>query len=335
MSSNNDTFQTVRGAVCYNDSGYILPHEHTVVFPLDLPEESIAPIRDYFVPVYKRLVDEFDCRTIVEVTPRLICEPEGKHVLPESYRRNNTVLYKEICDATGMNLVLCTGFYLKHTRPAYFFEKSVNALADEMIRDVEIGIDDTGVRAGIIKVAIGDFGPDDRKLLSAAAVAQKETGAAITTHTCSREHRFSTLDYLEGAGVDPGRIYLGHADANAEVAEMLSLAQRGCNLLLTIWGISNAKTIGWNRGPLPKHHSAYICRALADEGYLDNVLVSVDADTEYLDHELFIRLYEVPERNSCFGFTFIKPELENIGLSPAQVDHIMIKNPRKMLAMQK
>ena len=41
------------------------------------------------------------------------------------------------------------------------------------------------------------------------------------THTCSHEVRFGALNYLEGAGVAPGRICIGHADAASDIAEVL------------------------------------------------------------------------------------------------------------------
>ena len=326
------TFNTVLGEARLADSGYILPHEHLIVMPQCLPRDSRKKIKDYCIPIYNRLVGEFNCKTLVEVTPRMRPDPEYPGGKRGATRRDTTSLYEEICEATGINVVLCTGFYIDRTRPDYFYKATAASLAEEMIRDITAGIDNTGIKAGIIKIAISNLNDSDRKLLTAAAIAQKETGAAITTHTCSRDHRLGTLDFLEGAGVDPGRIYLGHADANSDIGESLLLAQRGCNLLFTIWGISNKGSIGWSHGPLAKHHSVYLCKALVDEGHIDQLLVSVDGAANFKNGEIDAYLYDIPERDSTYAFTFIKPELEFIGFSKEQIDQIMIENPRRMLS---
>jgi phosphotriesterase-related protein len=326
------TFSTVNGEIGIEDSGYILPHEHVVYFPVAQESSTFQETYDHFVPIYKTLVEQYNCKTIVELTPRLIANAPGTCRVPDGYRRTNFELYRDVCKASGMNLVLCTGFYREHTRPAYFFEKPDEELADEMIKDITEGIDDSRVKAGIIKVAIDSIeSAGDRKLLSAAAIAQKATGVSITTHTCSYDVRFGLLNFLEGAGVDPSRIYLGHADTNSDIAESLSLAKRGCNLLLTIWGITNPALIGWFRGSLPKHHSSYIVKALIDEGYIDQTLVSVDYATSFIHGKFHADLYDIPDRNSCFAFTFIAPSLINAGISREETDWIMRENPRRML----
>jgi len=84
------------------------------------------------------------------------------------------------------------------------------------------------------------------------------------------------LDLLEGAGVPPERVYIGHADDNATLPELLALARRGCNLLLTIWGITNPRTIGWSLPALPKYHSPGLVAGLVAEGHASQVLVSID-----------------------------------------------------------
>ena len=62
-------------------------------------------------------------------------------------------------------------------------------------------------------------------------------------------------------------------------------------------------------------------------------MVSVDAAAKWVNDALSVWLYGVPDRTSCFAFTYIKPELERNGFNAEQIDRIMIGNPRKMLTM--
>jgi phosphotriesterase-related protein len=170
-------------------------------------------------PFFTRLREQYGCHTIVEVSP---C----------GYRYAKDIeLWAELSRRTGVHIVGCTGYYVDVARPADFSSRAASQLADGMIKEITIGIEDTAVRAGIIKIAVSNMGPDDRKLCLAAALAQRATGVSITTHTCDPMTRRSVLDLLEGAGVDPERIYLGHADGNATLIEWLELAQRGCNMI--------------------------------------------------------------------------------------------------------
>ena len=325
------TFPTLTGEMSIENTGKILPHEHLVIFPSDFCSENYDEIKQHYIPIYKKLVEEYNCNVIAEMSPRL--NADGLSARGLSIKKNEQIeLYKEICVKSGMNLVLSTGFYREVKRPAYFFESCISSLADEMICDIEHGIGGTGVKAGIIKVAVDDINsPADLKLIEAAAIAQKATGVSITTHTCTPEIRLNTLNLLERAGVDPQRICLGHADTNASASELLSLAQRGCNFLLTIWGITDGATIGMP-GTLPKMHSANLSSALVENGYIDQLLISIDYAAEITDGKLSPALYNIPERSSLYAFTFAVPALKELNITDGQINKITVDNPRKMLA---
>ena len=54
-----------------------------------------------------------------------------------------------------------------------------------MVGEIDDGIDDTGIRAGVIKVGVSTvprMPADERKCLEAAGQAQAATGAPITIH---------------------------------------------------------------------------------------------------------------------------------------------------------
>jgi phosphotriesterase-related protein len=316
-----DLVPTVLGPVSADDLGRILPHEHVLgangkglTLQLRFDPPPVAEIREQHLPLLTALAAEHDCRTIVEVSPTGL------------RRREDVESWPELSRASGVHIVPCTGYYVEPMRPPEFAERSVAAIADGMIAEASDGILGTGIKAGIIKIAMDSFGAGDRKLCAAAAIAQRQTGLSITTHTCSPAVRQSVLDFLEGAGVPPERICLGHADDNATLPEMLSLVRRGCNVLFTIWGIQNPRRIGWTLPVLPLYHSPGLVAGLVAEGYVDRVLMSIDFAAGVEDG-----YYGVEGRNYLYMFNHVHAMLRRLGVTDADVERIMRDNPKRML----
>jgi len=71
---------------------------------------------------------------------------------------------------TGLNIVARCGYYVYKTHPSNVDTRQVEEIAMEMIKEITEGIDDTGIKAGII----GEIGtsdpiyPDEIKVLQAA-----------------------------------------------------------------------------------------------------------------------------------------------------------------------
>ena len=172
---------TVLGSVDSGNLGRILPHEH--IFGADgrgwrnlaleqIPSEDIL---NHHEPLLRELVEKHDCRTLVEVSPWGLRRPQEIEV------------WRELSRCTGMNIVASTGYYVDKARPPEFAEMSAAKIADGMLREIGEGIEGTGVKAGIIKIAIGEFDTGDRKLCQAAAIAQRVSGAEhYHTHLLSR-----------------------------------------------------------------------------------------------------------------------------------------------------
>ena len=107
---------------------------------------------------------------------------------------------QQISRGSGVHIVMGAAFYVATVHPAAMDEWSVDQIAEMLIEDIVSGASieeaspssgvaaahrtSTGVRAGII----GEIGcswplhPNEVKVLQAAAVAQRATGAAITIH---------------------------------------------------------------------------------------------------------------------------------------------------------
>lgn len=95
----------------------------------------------------------------------------------------NAALLRDVSGATGLHIICPTGIYLAK-RPAGYRDLSVAELAGRFITELTDGIDGTGVRAGFVKIATSDDGPtpEETTIHRAAAIAARETGAAVGLH---------------------------------------------------------------------------------------------------------------------------------------------------------
>lgn len=298
------TVMTVRGPVAVAELGVVLPHEHVFVDLLReyrgtglLADESLA------IEELARF-REAGGRTIVD------CTSEGLGRQPAALRR--------VAEATGVAIVMGAGHY----RRPYLDEvridaSSVDELADGIVRDLEEGVGDTGIRAGII----GEIGCDrvisavEERVFRAAARAHRRTGVTITTHAARWPVGEAQLDLLAEEGVDPGRVIIGHCDMVADPAYHLRLARRGAWVQFdTIQGLHETDTL---RG------LAWI-GALVDAGQAHRLLLSHDV---CLTSDL--AAYGGP--GYAYLLTGFRARMLDAGFPEDLLTTLMVDNPRRAL----
>src|SRR5439155_1570928 len=89
-----------------------------------------------------------------------------------------------ISRATGLNIVMGAGYYVAAAHPADMDTRSEDSIVREIVREVTLGVGDTGVRAGLIG-EIGNTWPwteNEKKVVRAAVDAQRQTGAPLMIH---------------------------------------------------------------------------------------------------------------------------------------------------------
>ena len=65
---------------------------------------------------------------------------------------------KKIAGTTGINVICSSGWYAHHLHSEWVRNSSIDALRDVIVKEITTGIDDTGIKSGIIKIACS--GPD-------------------------------------------------------------------------------------------------------------------------------------------------------------------------------
>jgi phosphotriesterase-related protein len=86
----------------------------------------------------------------------------------------------EIASASGMRVICSTGLYKEDLgKAAYFRSRTIDDIASIYVSEINKGIDDTGIKAGLIKCATskGQITKYEEMCLRAAARAHKATGA--------------------------------------------------------------------------------------------------------------------------------------------------------------
>ena len=247
---------TTLGARTADDVGLILPHEHVFV-DFRLPSHPDHAAADPSAVVALMAPEVVKARS-QGVTAMVDCTPVGVG------RRADIV--KRVSEVTGMPMLVPTGIYREPWVPDWAHAASESALADWMVSELEGEIGDTGVRAGWIKLSVGDDGitPTEATILRAAARAGRETGAVIGVHTKRGRVVRDQLDIIEAAGYTATRFIWIHAQNEPDASLHLELARRGAWL----------EYDGIGHGDDGLHVDA-VARAL-DAGLVDQVMLSQD-----------------------------------------------------------
>lgn len=312
--------ETVRGPVAPESLGVTLPHEHL-----------FADLRTPLWPVEQQLLDVY--LTIHQLEEEPIHEElrdiyaEGVRTLvdctTETMGRRADAL-KRASEVTGVNVVCATGIYINDFHPRNIETASVDELAEVMIRELEQGIGETGIRPGVIKLAssTSPLRDGEMKAFQAGGKAAAATGTPITTHS-SRGACLSgpgtmgleQLDVFEAAGVDPSHVIIGHNDHNTQLDHHLDLARRGAFIQIDHLGAVHF---------CPEERRAQAVADLFERGHGDKVLLSHDIArvTDYRANGGRGRGYLMRE--------FV-PLLRTFGLSEKELNQVLVENPARAL----
>ncbi|HEV7604120.1 MAG TPA: hypothetical protein VGO15_04080 [Candidatus Limnocylindrales bacterium] len=306
--------QTVLGPIEPSTLGFTLPHEHTQIALWHIPGrwDYWELTRDQPV-ILEELARYRDAggSAIVDLTlPGVGRDPAWLATLAE---------------ASGLHVVMGCGWY----RTAYYppetrvDRRSADDLADELVREIEHGVGESGIRPGII----GEIGTDkpwvsaaEERVHRAAARAASRTGLAITTHGVLSDVGLAQLRIFEEEGVDPGRVVIGHADSYPVLDHYLEIIRRGANLEFDFLGMP------WSKERHAEDRTVELTCELIGRGHADRLLLSQD-----VCHDSQLKRYDGN------GYVYLAerflPRLRAAGVSDAEIETITVENPRRLLTV--
>jgi phosphotriesterase-related protein len=320
------TVETVNGRIDAEQLGLTLVHEH--FFSSDEAVSTQWPHvrdrgREYELALESaRAVAAHGVRTVVEPTGMLL----GRDVR-ESRR---------LASQAGLQIVACTGIYTYDFLPPFLLHRSADFIAELFVHDIELGIQDTGIRAALIKCAADEPGVTERveKLHRAAARASLRTGAPIMAHSrpASNTGPRQVELFLE-EGVAPDKIQIAHTGDSDDLDYIERLLDQGVYVGMDRYGIDLF---------LPTDRRNATVLALLEKGYADRMFLSHDFDVpianglDWYPPEVIAQLEAAgaaPDWSMTFLFEGVIPTLKDAGMTDEQLDTMMVENPKRWLGV--
>jgi phosphotriesterase-related protein len=210
---------TTLGPKTSAELGLILPHEHIFVDlrTWDTPDYAQAEAEH----VIQLMAPQITKAQAAGVTALVECSTVGVG------RRAD--IDRAVSEATRLPVVIPTGIYREPWVPDWAQAASEAKLVEWMLSELQDEIEDSGVRAGWIKLSAGDDGLTacETKILRAAATAGRETHAIIGSHTIRGQVVREQLKIIEAMGYTAERFIWIHTQAEPDFELHLEMARRG------------------------------------------------------------------------------------------------------------
>ncbi|MBE2220455.1 MAG: phosphotriesterase [Anaerolineae bacterium] len=300
--------QTVCGSVPASELGFTLPHEHIMV---DFGGAVTAGKHRY------------DADNVIEIMlPYLqAAAAQGVHTFFEctpNFLGRDPEIFRTLSERSGLNIVTNTGLYNNQYLPEYAKTQNAERLAEAWIAEFMDGIEGSGIKPGFIKTAVNPQPTAlDLKLIHAAALAHKETGLTIATHTCTADAAQAIVRILNQYQVDPSRWIFVHAHVEEDFSRVLALAQTG------IWIELDGLAWGGDEDHVHK------LMALLEHGYEDQILLSQDAGWYHIGEEAGGAVIPYTRLQAEF-----LPLLAARGVDSAMIDKITRLNPANAFGLR-
>ena len=242
---------------------------------------------------------------------------------PEALRR--------ISEQTGLNIIMGTGFYVGETHPKALDSMTNRQIADLMVRELTEGVDGTDIKAGYIgEIGISEiFDDKERRVLRAAAIAQKDTGVAINVHINPWTiNGLEAADILLKAGTPADRICISHIDVEDREDYVLALLEKGVYVEFDNFGKEyyirrEVRNSGYGCFVHDTERVTFL-KKLIDKGYLSQILLSCDLCLKNLMHKYGGWGYD-------HVLTNIVPMMEDEGITHEQIHTLLVENPANWL----
>lgn len=340
MSERTGKIQTVLGPIDPADLGFTQTHEHFFVSLLPpairadyegepITLENVGYLRRNWVSNPANLVlDSYE--NALDELKRYKAAGGGAmvDVSPIGTERNPEKLAK-LSKESGVHIVMGTGYYLAAYHPPELEDLSEERIADIMIKEVVDGVDDTGIKVGVVG-EIGLDAPmydDEVKVLRAAAIAHNHVGGALNIHPGrAEEEPFNAMKIVSEVGGNSERTIMSHVERTFfDLDNMLRLAETGCYLEFDLFGQEMSYyPMGDFDMPNDATRIDYIM-GLIERGYRDKLLISLDICFK--------------TRLSCYGgegyshiIDNVVPMMRRKGVSKEDIDAITVANPARILA---
>ena len=235
---------------------------------------------------------------------------------------------QRIAAGTGVHLVMGCGHYVDDYQDPKNHDRTVEDFAAEMIGQIFTGAWGTDIRAGMIG-EIGCQSPwteTEKRVMRAAFIAASETGCSINVHPGrDPDQPQEVADFARAAGFPTGRMVISHIDRTIfDEPRLLKLADSGVTVEFDLFG-QEASYYGLSDIDMPNDATRLrLIRALIAAGHLERVVIS---------HDICYRTRLASFGGHGYGHIFrnVVPMMNKRGYSEAEIEAILVGNPRRLL----
>ena len=147
---------------------------------------------------------------------------------------------RRVAEETGLQVIPCTGIYTYDYLPTFFASRSADQIADLYVHDIEVGIQDTEIKAAFIKCAADEPGVNENieKLHRAAARASVRTGAPIMAHSRpASDTAPRQIEIFMEEGVEPSKVQIAHTGDTDDLDQIERILETGVWIGLDRYGL--------------------------------------------------------------------------------------------------
>ena len=323
--STSSKIQTVTGPIVTSELGRTLMHEHMIIGYPGWESDTIrpGPRRADMMAICEDRVAEMRAHGV-----QSMLDP-----CPNDLGRD-VEFAAEVASKTGFQIICATGLYKEEEGGASYWKFRAglgahpDSIAELFIHELTVGIGDTGIRAGILKVATGSptITKYERTILLAAAKASVETGAPITTHTDHGALGREQQKILTDAGVPAHRIIIGHSCGTDDHDYHMDIVHGGSYLGFDRFGLEILQPDARRIASLLK---------VLKKGAASRVVISHDSvwcwrGQPVPNTEAFAEMLH--EWTPSHFFKSIVPKLLAGGATPEQIETMLVENPRRFFS---
>jgi phosphotriesterase-related protein len=237
-----------------------------------------------------------------------------------------------IAARTELQIVVATGLYTYNDVPLYFSYRGPGTpfdgpepMIDMFVRDLQIGIAETDVKAGILKCATDEAGvtPGVERVLLAVAEAHRQTGAPISTHTHAPTRQgLEQQRIFAKEGVDLERVVIGHSGDSTDLAYLEELVGNGSYIGMDRFGIDAI---------LSFDERVATVATMCERGHANRMVLSHDAacHNDWFEDEMVTAVQ--PNWRYTHISDDVIPALRARGVTDDQLRQMLVENPMTIL----
>lgn len=333
--------QTVLGVIDPAALGPTLMHEH-LIWDIRSPAMRADPDQGPEINLCNCFAINYGRRRKVPGNLRFRCEETAAGELREMRGAGGRSMVELTCGgldpdpaalarvaaAGDVHIVMGCGHYVQEYQDPANATRTPDDFAREIIDQVQVGAWGTEIRAGII----GEIGcqapwtPQERQVMRGALMAMAETGAAVNVHPGrDPDQPQQVADFVHEMGADASRVIISHIDRTIfDEERLLRLADSGVVVEFDLFGQENSY---YALSDIDMPNDAVrlrLIRSLIARGHLDRVVIS---------HDICYRTRLTRWGGHGYGHIFenVVPMMIARGFSQAEVDAILVGNPRRLL----